>query len=411
MVGVCSWYDAHYNSTILIGCNMTALFFICTGLVFWAYIGYPVSMYLLARFRPTMTFTDPHHTPMVSVIIAVAGAGARIYDKLCNTLDTNYPLANMEVIVALDGECEETREHVNRFIETYFAHKNRVRVVVVVKSGKETAQQAGIRSANHEICVFTDLGTELKGDAIHKLVRHFYDDNVGAVDGISTVKPNGNHSNEGLYLRYEGKIREWESKTTGLVGTGGCLFAARRSFLLDTIKLYDIGGFAYDYKGFVTDQPSDFRTALVMRTWGLKTVLDRQAIALFEDGKPNNEFKRKHRTIVRGINAFLHSTHLLNPFKYGLFSYALFCHKLLKWLVPFFLLGALVSNTVLAVEGGIWLNVFVAHAAFIFLSAKNMSNKLGKIMYFFLMSNTAIFFAWVSYLRGERYVTWEPTKR
>lgn len=389
---------------------MTVLFFTCIFLVFWAYIGYPVSMYLMAKFMPSPTVYDPHHTPYISIIIAVAGAGERIFDKLVNTMDTHYPLGKMEVIVALDGDCEETRVAISNFTTTYHAMANKVKVIAVPKGGKEAAQKAAIKEASNEICVFTDLGTELKPDALNKLVRHFYDNRVGAVDGISTVKAKG-HSNEGLYLRYEGKIRAWESLTTGLVGTGGCLFAARRDFLLDTISLTNLGGFIFFVKGFVTDQPSDFRTALVMRTWGLRTVLDTEAVALFADGKPENEFGRKHRTVVRGINTMMNNMHLLNPFNYGMFSYALFCHKLLKWLVPFFLLGALGANIVLAHDGGIWQHVFTAHIVFLFLSIWKMNNRVGKILYFFLMSNTAIFFAWMSYLRGERYVSWEPTKR
>ena len=35
---------------------------------------------------------------------------------------------------------------------------------------------------------------------------------------------------------------------------------------------------------------------------------------------------------------------LLNPFKYGLFSWQLFSHKLCRWFVPFFMIFAFLSN-------------------------------------------------------------------
>ena len=59
------------------------------------------------------------------------------------------------------------------------------------------------------------------------------------------------------------------------------------------------------------------------------------------------EFDRKVRTVVRGISVFMKSLPLLNPFKYGLFSWQLFSHKLCRWLVPFAMIIAFLSNLIL----------------------------------------------------------------
>jgi len=45
------------------------------------------------------------------------------------------------------------------------------------------------------------------------------------------------------------------------------------------------------------------------------------------------EFERKVRTVLRGLTIFFKHLEFLNIFKYGLFSYQFFCHKLLRWLV------------------------------------------------------------------------------
>ncbi len=390
---------------------MTILFFASIFLIFWAYAGYPLSMYLLAKYRPVKhEVVQMKPAASITVIIAVANGASKIYDKLLNTFNTNYPLDLMTVIVSMDGYCPETEAEINRFRKEYFAFGNALDLIICGKAGKETAQLAAVKDAKGDICIFTDVGTSLKGDAFHKLVRHFQDCDVGAVDGISTVISDG-HSNEGLYLIYEGKIREWESKVTGLVGTGGCLFAARTEMLQSDYELHDTGGFLTPYPGFVADQQSDFRTALVARTAGMRTLLDRDAVAGFADGKPENEYKRKHRTVVRGINTMLHNMHLLNPFKYGLFSYALFCHKLLKWLVPFFILSAYAAVTTLGFSRIGWSIVFTLMVVIGILSFIKYESKIGKIVNFFMMSNLAILHAWWSYIRGERYISWEPTKR
>jgi len=152
------------------------------------------------------------------------------------------------------------------------------------------------------------------------------------------------------------------------------------------------------------------------KTHGMKTVLDIDAVAGFYDGKPANEFNLKHRTVVRGINVLLHNTHLLDYRRYGIFSYQLFSHKLLKWLVPFFMIIAYVSNMFLDDGDSLfWTATFFLQNLFYVVAALGyvwkLDNKYVKIVSFFVISNIAILKAWISYARGERYVFWEPTKR
>ena len=364
-------------------------------------------MYVLAKYSRKGHLLDSNWKPDVSVIIASFNGGDKIFDKLYNTFDTYYPMDRFEVVVVMDGFCQETRNEIDRFVKTYPKHEQQVIIRHIERGGKEAAQKRGLDASNYSICVFTDVGTTIKPDTIGKLVAHFSDVNVGAVDGMSMVVASG-HSNEGLYLKYENKIREWESKTSGLVGTGGCLFAARKWPLME-----DRNG----YRGFATDMQSDFRTALVMRGHDLRTVLDREAIAYFADGKESKEFSRKLRTLVRGYNVLLHSLHLLNPFKFGLFSYALFCHKVLKWTAPFFMFGAYIANAFLAYNpvtgeySAFWLGLYIFQTLFYTLALNKYENKYGKIVHFFVMTNLAILTAWYSYITGNRYVTWEATKR
>lgn len=390
---------------------MTILFWTCIFLIFWAYAGYPASMYLLAKLRPARHEVMSNLTPpTITVIIAVATESDKIFNKLLNTFNTDYPLNIMNVIVIVDGGHKETEEEIKRFEEEYFGFAPHLKWQSVRKGGKEAAQLIAVKEATGDVCVFTDVGTTLQPDAFHKLGGHFQDFNIGAVDGISTVIADG-HSNEGLYLRYEGKIREWESQTTGLVGTGGCLFAARTEMLKADYELYDMGGFLTPYPGFSDEQQSDFRTALVARTAGKRTLFDKEAVAGFADGKPGSEYRRKHRTVVRGLHTLLNNTHLLNPFGYGLFSYALFCHKVLKWMVPWLMLWAYIATAVLGFTSYAWAYVFFLYTVGVIFSFIKTENKIGKILNFFVISNLAIAHAWISYIKGERYFSWEPTKR
>ncbi len=386
---------------------MIELFVVCVALIFWAYFGYPLSIYLMAKMSPGRHVAIDGHRPSISVIIAVAGGADKIYDKLRNTFATTYPLDKMEVIVVMDGVESETAHEVERFGKDFPKYAPKLHITDVIKGGKEHAQLKGVNTARNEICIFTDLATTFTPDTYVNLVEHFGDKNIGAVDGMSHVVSDS-HSNEGIYLKYENKIREWESRISGLVTLGGCLFAARKWVLQDTSTIH-----GKEYHGFVNNLQSDFRTALVMQTWGLTSVLEANAIANFKDGDENKEFGRKHRTIVRGINNFFHNLHLLNPFYYGMFSYAFFCHKLLKWMVPFFMIGAFVASFVLAYGSVFWSTILLMQSVVYGMAiGKPSSNKYIKILQFLVMSNLAILKAWYSYLvKGERFVSWEPTKR
>src|SRR5690606_12351920 len=62
----------------------------------------------------------------------------------------------------------------------------------------------------------------------------------------------------------------------------------------------------------------------------------------------HKEYRRKVRTMKRGMETLWHKRHLLNPFRYGLFAWMLFSHKVCRWLIPWTFVPALVALGVLA---------------------------------------------------------------
>ena len=82
---------------------------------------------------------------------------------------------------------------------------------------------------------------------------------------------------------------------------------------------------------------------------GLRGVSDADAVGYYRDlADPGQEYGRKVRTIVRGVTALMKHLPLLNPFRYGLFAWQLASHKLCRWLVPFAMVIAMVTNAALA---------------------------------------------------------------
>ena len=377
---------------------LTLIFWSSVFGIVYAYFGYPISLYLLTKtsLKKEFNWSDGTvYNPFVSIIISACNEENKIKVKLDNTLELDYPVQKLEIIVASDASSDNTDKIVERY-----EHITEGKVLLVrlpKKGGKEAAQKAAVKIAKGEILVFTDTSTSLKPYVLRQIIGNFVDERVGGVDGMSKVL---GESGESAYLKYENKIREWEAQLGSTVSFGGCLFAARKEILVD----------------FATDLQSDFRTALQTVTHGKQAIIDRKAIAEFADTKdPSKEFNRKHRTIVRGINNLFHHLYLLNPFKYGLFSYQLFCHKLLKWLIPFFMIGAAISNLLLLFTSPIWIVMAFLQVLFYWLATagwlEKEENILFRLMGFFLMSNMSILYAWYSYLKGERFVTWKVTER
>jgi hypothetical protein len=168
-------------------------------------------------------------------------------------------------------------------------------------------------------------------------------------------------------------LRRLESKVNSLVGLSGSFFAARKDVCRD----------------FSGDMQSDFRTVL----------------------------NSKVRTVIRGQTVFFRNLEFLNFFRYGLFSYQYFCHKLLRWLVPVFLATALVSNFFLVFDSWFYTLAFLGQLAFYGIAILGWSQKitidhaLVKIPFYFLTVNAAILASWWQYLRGNRMVMWTPSRR
>jgi cellulose synthase/poly-beta-1,6-N-acetylglucosamine synthase-like glycosyltransferase len=386
------------------------LFWFSVSSIAFAYAGYPATIYLFHRFFGRRFKREMGYEPAITIIIAAANEEKKIAGKLENTASLDYPKDKLEVIVALDAPTDNTERVVREWHESNHDSLPDISTVVLFeKGGKEAAQNEAVMKANGAILVFTDVATTLSPGTLYSIASHFSDIRIGAVDGMSKIGTED--SNEGLYLKYENKIRGCESTTSGLVTLGGCLFAARGSFLKSfaTENGRDIPGFSPLFQ-------SDFRTALMTKTFGYHSILDTEAVALFEDLKDTKkEFNRKHRTIVRGINTFMHHLYLLNPFKYGLFSYTLFCHKLMKWLVPFFMIIATVTLVVLSSQSFMSQKSLVYPIMEFFMCIFYILGIVElpkfKIINFLLMSNLAILKAWWSYAKGERFVSWKPSER
>jgi glycosyltransferase involved in cell wall biosynthesis len=378
---------------------MTAeLIFWCSVFFVWyAYIGYPMVLAALLPFRNREVRRGAVTAP-VSFIITAYNEETRIREKIENSLMQDYPRERFEIIVASDCSTDRTDEIVRSY------HAQGVRLVrAPLRKGKEYAQKCAVDDSRGEILVFSDAATVLRPDGVSRIVKNFSDQTVGCVSSVDKfIDRGGTVSGEGAYVKYEMFLRALETRVHSLVGLSGSFFAARKEVCL----------------AWATDLPSDFNTVLNSVNRGLRGVLDQETAGYYADiADEKREFHRKVRTVLRGICVFMKNLNMLNFIKYGLFSWQLFSHKLCRWLVPFALATALFSNAALIHRSPVYAALFAAQCLFYATAAVGIRTSLFakrqalKVPSFFVLVNLSIMNAWFRYLRGERMLSWDPSRR
>ena len=376
---------------------MDFIFFLSIVLVFHAYFGYPLTLWLVLRWKTQNVGKAPHE-PSVTLIITACNEEKRIREKMENTLQLEYPRELLQVIIASDGSTDATNDIVREYTDHGFEL-----LALQERRGKENAQKEAVRMAAGEVVIFSDVATKIEPRGLKEICANFADPTVGCVSSVDKVLgKDGQPCGEGAYVRYEMWLRELESKVSSLVGLSGSFFAARKEVCRD----------------FSGDMQSDFRTVLNSMRLGLRGISDPETIGYYPDvADTKKEFTRKVRTVLRGQTVFFRNLEFLKIWRYGLFSYQYFCHKLLRWLVPFFLLIALICNMYLALYSGFYALILVLHLFFYGLAAIGLisirlrERTAFKIPLYFLTVNSAILVAWLRYFSGNRMVMWTPSQR
>ncbi|MGD0822313.1 MAG: glycosyltransferase family 2 protein [Desulfomonilia bacterium] len=376
---------------------MTALFWGSIMGVVYAYFGYPAVLSLISLFRkPKEVHGDKVSHPRVTLIITAHNEEKRIDRKIQNTLKIDYPRDKLEVLFASDASTDATDEIVSQY-----AHKGIGLVRAPQRRGKEFAQKCAIEKATGDIIVFSDVATVIEQDGISKIVSNFADPTVGCVSSEDRfIDEKGNVSGEGAYVHYEMWLRSLETKVNSVVGLSGSFFAARAEVCRD----------------WPTNIPSDFNTLLNSIRRGFRGVTDPSSVGIYTNIKDEKrELDRKVRTITRGISAFMENVELMNPLRYGIFSWQLFSHKLMRWLVPWFLIIAIFAHFGLSVRSRFYRALLIPHACFYILavlgSLTSSCSVFVKIPFYFIQVNRAIAMAWIKFMKGERFVTWTPSAR
>ncbi|MFO1055790.1 MAG: glycosyltransferase family 2 protein [Dongiaceae bacterium] len=304
---------------------------LCLGAQAFHYAGYPALLLLLARLRrrppPAM---DGAALPTATLVIAAYDEAAVIGEKLCNSLALDYP--GLGIVVVSDGSTDGTPGIVAGFREAGVVGLHRPE-----RRGKADAINRGAATAATDIVVLSDANALYAPDAIRRLAAHFADPAVGCVTGRRTVRPAAGTAGaagagESLYWRYESKVKQLESRLGSTVAVAGEMLAVRRA-LLPPLPA-----------GLVND---DAFIALAVLRAGRRVLYEPRALCWEPPSASMRDELVRRRRIAAGRYQLLAHPGWWPWRRPGPLA-MLLCHKLLRLVLPFLMLGALAANLALA---------------------------------------------------------------
>jgi hypothetical protein len=109
---------------------------------------------------------------------------------------------------------------------------------------------------------------------------------------------------------------------------------------------------------------------------------------------------------------------MMNPLRSGFYAVELLSHKVMRYLVPFFLIIIFAASALLAPRNLFYAAAFIAQSLFylsalagwVFESMGLRWSRLFALPQYFVLANLASLLACFKFLRGERYARWEPIR-
>jgi cellulose synthase/poly-beta-1,6-N-acetylglucosamine synthase-like glycosyltransferase len=382
----------------------TTVLIMCLALLVYTYAGYPALLWVFGRIAPKRvpSAIDAHDWPHISISVPAYNEETQIEELIKSLLALDYPKDRLQILVVSDASSDRTDEIVGRYAEQGIELLR-----LNERGGKTKAENAAASHLTGEIIVNTDASIRIAPEAMKPLLAVFSDPAIGCASGrdvsVSGKTATANAGESG-YVGYEMAIRDLETRVHGIVGASGCFYAIRAH--LHRLPLPE-------------SLSRDFAAALHTREHGYRPVSVNQAVC-FVPRTPSlrKEYRRKVRTITRGMRTLWHKRALMNPFRFGWFSWMLVSHKVCRWALPWGAALAGLSLVALSLSQplaralvaiGV---VTVGLASVGWAKADNGSvSKIFSVPAYVLAGNLAAAHAFLRAARGQKDALWEPTRR
>ncbi|PKP17388.1 MAG: glycosyl transferase, partial [Bacteroidetes bacterium HGW-Bacteroidetes-22] len=200
---------------------LKVIFWFFAFIIFYSYIGYGVLLYILVLIKrliqpATVVENGDAFEPEVTLFIAAYNEKDYVKAKLENSYKLDYPKGKLKIVWITDGSTDGTPDVIKELCD------DRVEVYhVAARGGKIGAMNRGMKFVNSPIVVFCDANTMLGKESISRIVTMFKDPKVGCVSGEKRVVAVGTEvasASEGIYWKYESKLKKWDAELYSVVG-------------------------------------------------------------------------------------------------------------------------------------------------------------------------------------------------
>lgn len=368
-------------------------------MVAYTFVGYPAIIAVLARLCPRPVRRDDFYRPTVSFIIAAHNEADVIEAKLRDTLELEYPHDRLDLVVVADGSEDATAARAARFEGVRVLYERERR-------GKLAAMLRGVEQTDGEILIFSDANNRYTRDALLELTSPFADPAVGVVTGRKAIDDGTGRpldQAEGLYWRYESKLKEWESAAGSVTAASGEILAFRRR--------------AFPRLPFDA-LVEDLAQILLAALQGWRVVYAPRAVSLEPASATIDDESTRRTRLVAGRWQVIARVFPLLVRRQPRLAWQLASHKLTRPIIPAALVVFAASNLSLARESRWGRAVAAAHLGF-YLAAvhgwiadrSGRRNRVTYLPYYFCRMNIATAQAPLSLLARRQKIAWTRVKR
>jgi cellulose synthase/poly-beta-1,6-N-acetylglucosamine synthase-like glycosyltransferase len=242
-----------------------------------------------------------------------------------------------------------------------------------------------VRESSGDVVAFSDANARWAPDALRRLVANLADPDVAYVCGRLRLEAATGGNQEGLYWRYELKLREAESRLGSITGGNGSIYAVNRA----------------DYVEVDPRWGHDLSFPYRMVQEGRRAVYEPAAHA-FEKPTPSNEteYRRKVRMFEHCWEITLRGS-MLQRLPAGYLA-QIVSHRLLRYGSGLLHLALLASSVALAADGWAYGIVLAGQVALLAAAAAGVA-----VARYYALVTWATVAALANYLREGVPATWE----
>lgn len=309
------WHKLITSVSIL--CAIVAVLVACALHPFFTY---PLSLAMFGK-RRVATYTESDSRPAVAICLSAYNEEAVIVEKIRSLIMAASVYGPATVHVYTDGCSDRTVELIQPFADEFDL------VVSTERLGKTHGMNLLMERSDSPLVMFSDANVVADDHIVEQLAQPFQDPTVGCTTArllYSNPEESATSLAGAVYWKIEEFIKSIESKTIGVVGVDGASFMVRREL----------------YHQAPENLIDDLYVTLSVLAGGAAVVRVPDAVVYERSAvKAREEYHRKVRIASQAIRVHRHLWPLIRklpfPKVYGYVS-----HRLMKWLIPFFLTGA-----------------------------------------------------------------------